>query len=180
MADRDENKAELCDICHRRPAALRVTVVENGRRRTLNVCREDYAQLRAQQASPFESLFGGSLFGDDMLGDFLDDGQPRSSASGAPETGTDGTGPRIDRRRRGPERAGGGDPATGARIAVERGGREVDSEHLLYALADNDVVQAILSRLKISPKDLKAQIDEMAPPKEGKGGKAARSASPHG
>jgi len=42
------------------PAALRVTVVENGRRRTLNVCREDYAQLRAQQASPFESLFGAA------------------------------------------------------------------------------------------------------------------------
>ena len=38
-------------------------------------------------------------------------------------------------------------------------------------LADNDVVQAILSRLKISPKDLKAQIDEMTPPKEGKGAK---------
>ena len=73
MAERDETKAQLCDICHRRPAAYRVTVVENGRRRTLAVCREDYAQLRAQQASPFESLFGGSLFGDDMLGEFLDD-----------------------------------------------------------------------------------------------------------
>ncbi|MGZ6126187.1 MAG: ATP-dependent Clp protease ATP-binding subunit, partial [Myxococcales bacterium] len=34
--------------------------------------------------------------------------------------------------------------------------------------ADNDVVQAILSRLKISPKDLKAQIEEMAPPKDRK------------
>jgi ATP-dependent Clp protease ATP-binding subunit ClpC len=173
MADRDENQAQLCDICHRRPAALRVTVVENGRRRTLNVCREDYAQLRAQQASPFESLFGGSLFGDDnMLSDFLDDGQPRSSGQRAPR--------RQGRAGRDRESMDVGEVLSAqaeeilqqaARIAVERGGREVDSEHLLYALADNDVVQAILSRLKISPKDLKAQIDEMAPPKEGKGAK---------
>src|SRR5438270_11449564 len=87
MADKDEIRAGLCDICHRRPAALRVTVSENGRRRTLSVCREDYAQLRAQQASPFESLFGGSLFGDDMLGDFLDDGFRRSSGRSAPRQG---------------------------------------------------------------------------------------------
>src|SRR5207245_9410870 len=84
MAELDETKAQLCDICHRRPAAFRVTVVENGRRRRLEVCREDYAQLRAQQASPFESLFGGSLFGDDMLGDFLDDGFRRSSVRRGP------------------------------------------------------------------------------------------------
>src|SRR5256886_17016353 len=85
MAERDETKAQLCDICHRRPAAFRVTVAENGRRRALAVCREDYAQLRAQQASPFESLFGGSLFGDNMLGDFLDDGFPRSSGRRTPK-----------------------------------------------------------------------------------------------
>src|SRR5437870_1980753 len=170
MAERDETKAQLCDICHRRPAAFRVTVVENGRRRRLEVCREDYAQLRAQQASPFESLFGGSLFGDDMLGDFLDDGFPRSSGRSAPR--------QAGRAGRDREATDVGEVLSAqaeeilqraARIAVERGGREVDSEHVLYALADNDVVQAILSRLKISPKDLKAQIDEMAPPKERKG-----------
>src|SRR5438105_4910283 len=170
MAELDETKAQLCDICHRRPAAFRVTVVENGRRRRLEVCREDYAQLRAQQASPFESLFGGSLFGDDMLGDFLDDGFRRSSGRSAPR--------QAGRPGRDREATDVGEVLSAqaeeilqqaARIAVERGGREVDSEHVLYALADNDVVQAILSRLKISPKDLKAQIDEMVPPKERKG-----------
>src|SRR5438874_11873242 len=169
MADRDENQAQLCDICHRRPAALRVTVVDNGRRRTLNVCREDYAQLRAQQASPFESLFGGSLLGDDFVSDFFRDGGNRPDGSrGARRQGRDRESVDV------------GEVLSAqaeeilqqaARIAAERGGSEVDSEHLLYALADNDVVQAILSRLKISPKDLKAQIDEMAPPKEGKGAK---------
>src|SRR3954469_2484806 len=138
MAERDETKAQLCDICHRRPAAFRVTVAENGRKRRLAVCREDYAQLRAQQASPFESLFGGSLFGDDMPGDFLDDGLPRPSGRAAPRA----SGGRTGRDR---ESIDVGDVLSAqaeeilqqaARVAGERGAREVDSEHLLYALAD--------------------------------------------
>jgi ATP-dependent Clp protease ATP-binding subunit ClpC len=176
MAERDETKAQLCDICHRRPAALRVTVVENGRRRTLSVCREDYAQLRAQQASPFESLFGGSLLGDDGLDDFFGDGRPRASGQRAPR------GQGRDR-----ESIDVGEVLSAqaeeilqqaARVAVERGGREVDSEHVLYALADNDVVQAILARLKISPQDLKRQIDEMAPRRERKGERGEVGVSP--
>ena len=102
MADKDEIRAGLCDICHRRPAALRVTVSENGRRRTLNVCREDYAQLRAQQASPFESIFGGSLFGDDLVSNFFGDG----GAEGRGEAGEDaaaGGGSRRPGRGRGRE-----------------------------------------------------------------------------
>jgi hypothetical protein len=145
MADRDENQAQLCDICHRRPASLRVTVAENGRRRTLSVCREDYAQLRAQQASPFESLFGGSLFGDDMLRDFFDDGLPRSSGQRAPRR-QGGTGRDRESIDVGEILSAQAEEILqqAARIAGERGGQEVDSEHLLYALADNDVVQAII------------------------------------
>src|SRR6266436_4679969 len=59
MAETDELEGRLCDIDHRRPAVVRVTVMENGQRRTINVCREHYAELRARQASPFESLFSG-------------------------------------------------------------------------------------------------------------------------
>src|SRR5438270_82920 len=50
MADKDEIRAGLCDICHRRPAALRVTVSENGRRRTLNVCPEDLKRQAREMA----------------------------------------------------------------------------------------------------------------------------------
>src|SRR5574340_1179669 len=50
-----------------------------------------------------------------------------------------------------------------AEKAVEFGKRDVDSEHLLYVLADNDVVQAILKPFKISPQELKDYIDEHAP-----------------
>jgi ATP-dependent Clp protease ATP-binding subunit ClpC len=50
----------------------------------------------------------------------------------------------------------------------------VDSEHLLLALADNDVVQAILNRFKLSVEELKRQVDEMSPRREAKDGPAKR------
>lgn len=50
-----------------------------------------------------------------------------------------------------------------AEKAVELGNRDVDSEHLLSVLADNDVVQAILKQFKISPEELKDYIDQHAP-----------------
>jgi len=39
---------------------------------------------------------------------------------------------------------------------------ELDTEHLLYALADTDVCAALLKELKLSPQDLKSYIDEHA------------------
>jgi ATP-dependent Clp protease ATP-binding subunit ClpC len=80
MAEREEGT--LCDICHRRPAAVRVTVSEDGRRRTLDVCEQDYARLEAQNATPFESLFGGGLFGDDFMGGIFGGGGSLRAASG--------------------------------------------------------------------------------------------------
>ncbi len=166
MAERDVDQAGLCDICHRRPATVRVTVSENGKRRTLNVCPQDYARLRAQNASPFESLFGGSLFGDDFMSDLLDNGTP------APNGGA--MRPRQEQDRQSTDV---GDFLSeqaeeilqqAARAASEWGSREVDSEHLLYALADNDVVQAILARFKLKPEDLKRQAREISPPRKGK------------
>src|SRR5207237_1499433 len=169
MGERDEEQAGLCDICHRRPAALRVTVSENGRRRTLNVCREDYAQLRSQQASPFESLFGGSLFGNDLMEDYFGD------RTGGAQRGAGRSPRRQDRDREGVDV---GDYLSAqaeeilqsaARTAGDWGARAVDSEHLLYALADNDVVQAILARFKLSPEDLKRQVREASPRRERRG-----------
>jgi ATP-dependent Clp protease ATP-binding subunit ClpC len=167
MADREAGA--LCDICHRRPAALRVTLSENGRRRTLEVCEVDYARLQAQNASPFESLFGGGLFGDDVMGDLF---------------GEEGLAPRsgVGRQRRPRDREstditevlsvqGEEILQQAARAAVERGARDVDSEHLLLALVDNDVVQAILNRFKLSAEELKRQLDEMSPRRKAKEGR---------
>ncbi len=175
MAETDELEGRLCDIDHRRPAVVRVTVVENGQRRTINVCREHYAELRARQASPFESLFSrfGGL-GDDLLGGFFDEGDGGGAGASAPRR----TGGRS--RAPGPDRESMdltdymSDQAEeilqqAARTAAEWGSREVDSEHLLFALADNDVVQAILARFKLSPEELKRQVQEISPRRERKG-----------
>src|SRR6266850_3824444 len=180
MAERDQEQLGLCDIDHRRPAVVRVTVSQNGKRRTLNVCEEHYAALRQQQSSPFESLFGGSLFGGDMMRDFFGEG-----AAGGDGDVSVGRGGRPGRAGRGQAPAGRdresidvGDYLSeqaeeilqaAARTAAEWGAREVDSEHLLFALADNDVVQAILSRFKLSPEELKRQVQEISPRRERKG-----------
>src|SRR5690242_1604850 len=63
----------ICDICEIRPATVRADVVENGRRRTMELCDTDYRRLTREQgrsSSPMESLFGGpgSLL-DEFFGD---------------------------------------------------------------------------------------------------------------
>src|SRR5258708_1412392 len=50
-----------------------------------------------------------------------------------------------------------------AQKAVELGRNEVDTEHLLFALADSGVVQEIFKQFKIKPEDVKAYLEENAP-----------------
>ena len=51
-----------CDICGVRPATVRVAVLQDGRRRFLDVCDFHYAQLTRHQRtlSPLEALFRAS------------------------------------------------------------------------------------------------------------------------
>jgi ATP-dependent Clp protease ATP-binding subunit ClpC len=129
--------------------------VQNGERQTLAVCDVDYRRLVRQrrQSSPFESLFRGTGL-EDFLGDdpFAAFARPDQSDS-----------------RRAPERAAVDITATfseqthellqkAAQRAVAFGKREVDTEHLLDALMDNDVVEAILKQVKVSPDEVRNQI----------------------
>ncbi|MEX0729749.1 MAG: ATP-dependent Clp protease ATP-binding subunit [Aquisalimonadaceae bacterium] len=168
MAMRPERESEtLCDVCNRRPATIRVTVTQGGKRRTLKVCPQDYARLRARSASPFESLFGGGLFGDDFFDRFFEDqglglgrvvgdefGRPQDSES------VDIADYLSEQSQEILQQA--------ARTAVDWGSRDIDSGHLLHALADNDVVQAILKRFQLSPQDLRQQVEELTPRAEAK------------
>lgn len=149
---------QLCDICHQRPAVARVSIMQNGHRRELNLCRVDYRELMRHQhrRSPLESLFG--------------QGRPFDEIFSA-LTGSDGDSPVTPIRPRQPETV---DIAQyfsqqtteylqrAAEVAAHFGKQEIDTEHLLYALADADVVQAILKQYKISPDDLKRYIDDNA------------------
>ncbi|WP_374471040.1 AAA family ATPase [Phenylobacterium sp.] len=161
--------AELCDLCGVRPATVRARVTRNGKSETLNLCEVDYRRLAAQQrsSSPLESLFGGrsSLF-DDFFGD-------SGGVFGA-------------RRGGGQERIPGGEPARAAarrvgepedrlsehakeilRAAAERavqfGRREVDTEHLLFALTESDVVRTVLEQFKVSADQLRRQLEQESP-----------------
>ena len=151
-----------CDICRQRPAALQVTVSQAGRRRTLNVCQTDYLRLRARSASPFESLFGSGLLADDFFErlardeDFgfgsvasRENGRPQDSASVALGDLLSEQSEQILQQA--------------AATATEWGSQLIDTSHLLYALADNDVVQALLKRYQLSAKDLKTQVEQLTP-----------------
>ena len=171
--------ATLCDICHVRPATVRAEVVSDGRRETLNLCDVDYRRLARQQRSnsPLESLFGrrGSLFDD-----FFDDDEffGRSAGRGrAPEEAEAGPASGMVRGGSGgPARVRGGAARSGggaenlsehamemlqaaARRTAESGRREVDTEHLLLALTESDVVRTILDQFKVSLDDLRHQVE---------------------
>src|SRR5215213_1829797 len=168
--------ATLCDIGHVRPATVRAEVVSDGRRETLNLCDVDYRRLARQQrsSSPLESLFGGrgSLF-DDF---FDDDGFfGRSSGRGRAPEEDEASAPEGAARggsSGGPARARGGGGAENlsehameilqqaARRTAESGRREVDTEHLLLALTESDVVRTILEQFKVSLDDLRRQVEQ--------------------
>jgi ATP-dependent Clp protease ATP-binding subunit ClpC len=175
----------ICDVCGVRPATVRAQVVNNGQRRTMELCDIDYRRLARQQgrsSSPLESLFGGGsgsllddFFGSDFFGRSPLAGRENPSISEADEQ-TGGT-PIPIQSSRGTGRAR-GRPAGGiaerlshhaeeilqsaARRAQDLNRREVDTEHLLYALTDSDVVRTLLDQFKVSIEDLRQQLDQDA------------------
>ncbi|WP_114947435.1 ATP-dependent Clp protease ATP-binding subunit [Microvirga calopogonii] len=173
----------LCDICGVRPATVRAQVVSNGQRQVMELCDVDYRRLARQQrsSSPLESLFGGrgSLF-DDFFSDDFFSGSPSSDIGSRPgerpEAGDEG--PSVPTRS-GRGRARGRGAAAGvaerlsehaeeilqaaARRAGDFGRREVDTEHLLLALTESDVIRSILEQFKVSLDDLRNQIVKESP-----------------
>jgi ATP-dependent Clp protease ATP-binding subunit ClpC len=141
--------------------------------------------------SPLESLFSGGLFNEFQSffgerggslfsglagggGDGASGGGrgARGSAGGEAGGGTVRQLPSAGRRQRSREavdlRSFLNDAAmdrlqAAAEKAVEYGKDEVDTEHLLLALIDNEVVQEILREFKLSAPELKSNIEENAP-----------------
>ncbi|MFM0616437.1 AAA family ATPase [Paraburkholderia nemoris] len=151
----------LCEICNARPAVARVTVVQNGERKSLSICDYDYRQLMRHQSmqNPFDSLLGGGglsrFFGGMEGGDEEDD----AGYAEVPRESVDATDAFSEQTLELLQRA--------AEKAHELGRNELDTEHLLYVLADTDVCAALLKELKLSPQDIKAYIDQHA--QKGKG-----------
>ena len=167
-----------CQICGQ-PATARVEANLNGRLTTMLLCDDHYRQLVRQQKraiSPLEALFGSrsGLFEDFLGSDFfrigeesapaaaaadeVDDapfGEPASTASGMPRRRGSGLASRISEHSEALLQEA-------AKHAADFGRSEVDTEHLLLALADSDVIKTILSQFKIKVDDLKRQIEAEA------------------
>ncbi|WP_233869452.1 ATP-dependent Clp protease ATP-binding subunit [Paraburkholderia adhaesiva] len=141
-----------CDVCGVRPATVRVAVLQDGRRRYVDVCDYHYAQLTRHQRtlSPLEALFRGAQ---------QEDAAPQGVQQ-AMETGDSAVVERYlsDVARELLQRA--------AERAMQFGRREVDTEHLLYEIAGNEAGVAMLKRLGIEPDDVRAYIDANAQKRE--------------
>jgi len=149
----------LCQICNERPATTQVAVFRNGKQRILHLCNYDYQKLiRSQQSrSPIERIFSGDHF-EDFFSDF-DDFNEFSSQIGYPF-------PRhrealdIDQyfssnTKEIIQEAG--------KVALDFKRKEVDTEHLLYALSNNDVVKEIFKQFKINDQDIRGYIEYNSP-----------------
>lgn len=155
----------LCDICNIRPTTHRIIQSRGGRQRVTELCEQDYARLQSRRgSSPFESLFSGnSSF--DAFRDLPEEFGSLSSDMGYPlprdREATDIENYISDHAKEIIQAA--------AEKAVQLGRREVDTEHLLYALADSEVTAQILRQFKLSQDDLKGYIDANAPKGEASG-----------
>ncbi|MGZ5034290.1 MAG: ATP-dependent Clp protease ATP-binding subunit [Usitatibacter sp.] len=173
-----------CAVCGK-PATRQVTVNEDGRLERLPLCDEHYAEVMGAESSPMESLFRD----DDLFERFFAGGSPFSGVEDlGGGTRRRGGGTRAATGGGGGGGAGGGHRAAGGRrsreavdlqsflsevasdllqraaeIAVEYGKKDVDTEHLLRALTENDVVKELLREFKLSTEDLRRNIEENAP-----------------
>lgn len=163
-----------CDVCGR-PASTQVTLREGGQTRQVALCDEHYAETMARTfgRSPLESLFGGGMF--DEFQSFFGDRGPlfgRSTGAGGASSGKarpQAGAPRRQRSREAVDLRSFLNEAAMDRLqgaaekALEYGKDEVDTEHLLLALLDNEIVQEILRDYKLSEADLRSNIEENAP-----------------
>lgn len=130
----------MCDVCGVRPATVEVEVVEGGERKILHLCERDYARLRAGGwFSPWDSLFEEFFFPRRWRDrEAVDIGEFLS-----------------EHARELLQRA--------ARIAVDYGKKEMDTEHVLYAITESEVVREILREFKLTPEDIRGYIEHNAP-----------------
>lgn len=130
----------LCDVCGVRPATVTAEVVQDGERRVLHLCELDYARLREEEwFSPWESLLEGFF-------------SPRRRPD---REGADLGAYLSEEARELLQRA--------ARVAVDFGKREMDTEHLLYALAEGDALGDLFRKAQLDPKDVRGYIEHNAP-----------------
>src|SRR6266516_2550677 len=136
---------------HGRPAvASRMRLRPDGTQEVEYLCDIDLAEERVGRLGGRSSLF------DDFFSDFFGEGSPAARAR-APQRQVervDVTQFFSDATRELLQRA--------AQTALEWGSLDLDSDHLLHAALQDDVVRHVLSQVDADPEAIMAQIDEEA------------------
>ncbi len=118
---------------------MEVEAVEGGERRVLRLCERDHARLSA----------GDPLGPWDLWDEFFFPRRWRDRE--AADIGAY----LSDHPKELLQRA--------ARVAVDYGKREMDTEHVLYAITESEVVREILREFKLSPEDIRGSVEHNAP-----------------
>src|SRR6195256_58962 len=137
---------------HGRPAvAQRVRTLPDGTQEVEYLCEIDIAEER------MANRFGGRGLFDDFFSDFFDRGQTATPRPAAPDRNVervdvtqffrDATGDLLQR---------------GARTAVDWGSLDLDTDHLLHAALQDDVVRHVLRQVDAEPGEIAAQVEDEA------------------
>jgi ATP-dependent Clp protease ATP-binding subunit ClpC len=159
---------QMCDVCGIRPAVATVRrTLPDGTVEEQRLCQLHLAEAQRGGSSPFSGLGGrGSLF-DDFFSDFFDRG-----SAGSPLSGGGGDAP-ATRPRRGVEQVDVTEffsDATrellqrAAQRAMEWGSLDLNTEHLLWAAAQDDLVASVIRQADGDPQAIADQIEEEAEP----------------
>ena len=137
---------------HGRPAvAQRIRTLPDGTQEVEYLCEIDIAEER------MSNRFGGRSLFDDFFSDFFDRDQtatPRPTAPDRSVERVDVTQFFSDATRELLQRA--------ARTALDWGSLDLDTDHLLYAALQDDVVQHVLRQADAEPSEIAAQVEEEA------------------
>jgi ATP-dependent Clp protease ATP-binding subunit ClpC len=142
----------FCERHHRPAVASRVRTLPDGTQEVEYLCEIDVAEARMANRFGSRSLF------DDFFSDFFADGEsPRAARRPTPQRQVervDVTEFFSDATRSLLQRA--------ARAALEWGSLDLDTDHLLYAALEDDVVRHVLQQVDADPQAIAAQIEEEA------------------
>jgi ATP-dependent Clp protease ATP-binding subunit ClpC len=140
----------FCTRHHRPAVASRVRLRPDGSQEVEYLCELDLAQER------MSNRFGGRSLFDDFFSDFFSDspGRERVTAPARPVERVDVTQFFSDATRALLQRA--------AQTALEWGSLDLDTDHLLHAALQDDVVRHVLQQIDADPNAIAAQIEEEA------------------
>jgi ATP-dependent Clp protease ATP-binding subunit ClpC len=153
----------MCEVCGVRPASVAIRRIVPGEPpKTEHLCGVHAAEARGGRSHLGGSpLGGGSLF-DDFFGRFFEEGTSGGAARGS-----------VGRRSVVPERKAEQVDITqlfsdstnellqrAAQQAAEWGSADLNTEHLLHAALEDEVVRRVLGEADADPDQLRAQLEE--------------------